>query len=411
MSPTQPRVRPSSTVLLISRPSADRLPPTLYQAAILSEQGFHVILADESLATEESSNLLPFAVVRHRLGGPSPPASAIQRFCRAIQFRRSVRQLIARARPGLIIAYDVESCQAVGQLRCRPGSRVLWHLHELPDPETRSLSARLANRFVWRSWAAADVIVLPDPGRAKAFAARAGLPVASIAVVANCPRLLTTVPVGKLRDALPRRVPATAPVVLYHGAIGPHHGLELAIASLPRWRANAVFVVKGRVSPGYSERLVRLAVEAGVKERLVILDRDRDPTAEHFAIIAGADLGWTVLEHVSDNWRHSALASNKRFECMALGVPQVSDDGPGLRDLIETGGCGLCIEPSSSSAAESVNRLLGDVALRHRMAARGREMHLRLYNYEAQFEKILNWIRSSPDPAVGSVLSTGSQIA
>ena len=92
--------------------------------------------------------------------------------------------------------------------------------------------------------------------------------------------------------------------------------------------------------------------------------------------MAGADVGWTVLEPNNDNWKYGSAACSKRYECMALGVPQVADRLPLVPELIEAGGCGLCVpHDSAEAAAAAVNRLLGDEALRRQMGDRGRQLH------------------------------------
>jgi glycosyltransferase involved in cell wall biosynthesis len=175
-------------------------------------------------------------------------------------------------------------------------------------------------------------------------------------------------------------------VVLYHGAIGASHGLETAIRSLPKWPSNSVLVAKGPVSESYSSELKRLAEANNVRDRVVIFDPGWQSIAEHYAFLAGADIGWTTLEPTRPCWQHAAFASNKRFECMALGIPQVTDSNPRVPELVEGNGAGICIDPSSpDAAAEAISRLLGSDALRRNMGHAARQLHLETYNYERQF--------------------------
>ena len=123
-------------------------------------------------------------------------------------------------------------------------------------------------------------------------------------------------------------------------------------------------------------------------------------TPEHYRAVAGADVGWTVLEPNNDNWKYGSAACNKRYECMALAIPQVADRLPLVPELIEAGGCGLCIpHDSAEDAAAAVNRLLGDTTLRRQMGERGRQLHLGQYNYDHQFQHVVDFIRKATGAA------------
>ncbi len=75
---------------------------------------------------------------------------------------------------------------------------------------------------------------------------------------------------------------------------------------------------------------------------------------------------------------------------MAVGVPQITDHGPGTPDLIENPGFGRCIAPTSpTEAADAVNRLLGDENARIAMGARARIAHLERFNYESEFRPVI----------------------
>jgi len=84
---------------------------------------------------------------------------------------------------------------------------------------------------------------------------------------------------------------------------------------------------------------------------------------------------------------------------MALGVPQIADNGAGLAELIERNECGVCIPHDSiDAAAVAVNRLLADEKLRKQMSARARALHLRRYNYDEQFKPVLNSLKFMVQP-------------
>jgi glycosyltransferase involved in cell wall biosynthesis len=383
-------------ILLLSRPAVEGFPPTLNQAAILAERGFRVSVADEALPETWRPDELPATVERHSLGTRCPGTGPLRRFLKPFLFRQNARRLTRRLQPDVVIAYAPDAAHPLGGLPRRLGALLLWHMHELPEALAGwSFTAR-ASRYVLRQARLPDLLTIPDRGRADELARRAGIDPASIGLVQNCPRPVRQVPPPSLRDLLKGRVPEQARIVLYHGAVGPDHGLELAVRSMPQWPKEAVFVMKGRVRHVFQERVELLARSLGLRDRVIFLNPGFQSTPEHYRAVAGADLGWTVLEPNDDNWKYGSPACNKRFECMALGVPQVADRLLGVPEMIEGGGCGVCIPHDSvEAAAAAVNRLLRDDSLRKQMAERGRRLHLEQYNYDRQYEAVLAFIREA----------------
>jgi len=384
----------SKHILLVSRPAVEGFPPTLNQAAILVEEGFRLSVADEALPTAWRPDEMSPTVTRYSLGTRRVLSGPLGRFYDAMNFRRKARCLVAKLRPDVVIAYGPDACYPLGNLPHRLGALLLWHMHELPEITPGWGFSALANRYVLCHARLPDRLTIPDKGRADELARRAGIKAESIGLVQNCPRPVRQVPEPFLRDLLKGRIPEQARIVLYHGAVGLDHGLELAVRSLPKWPKDAVFVMKGRVKPAFRERVEVLARSLGVEERVVFLNPGFQSTPEHYRAVAGADLGWTVLEPNNDNWKYGSAACNKRYECMALGVPQVADRLPLVSEVIEVGGCGLCIlHDSVEEAAAAVNRLLGDAGLRRQMGGRGRQLHLEQYNYDHQFQHVVDFIQ------------------
>ena len=266
-------------------------------------------------------------------GGP------LGRFLSGFIFRRNTRLLVRRLRPDVVICYAPEGAHPLGDLPHKMGALLLWHMHELPEVMSGWGFTARANRYVLRHARLPDRLTIPDKGRAEELANRASIKAESIGLVQNCPRPVSEVPQPSLRELLKGRIPEQARIVLYHGAVGPDHGLELAVRSLPRWLKDAYFVMKGRVKPAFQQRVEALARSLGVQERVVFLNPGFQSTPEHYRAVAGADVGWTVLEPNNDNWKYGSAACNKRYECMALAIPQVADRLPLVPELIEAGGC------------------------------------------------------------------------
>jgi glycosyltransferase involved in cell wall biosynthesis len=395
-------------ILLVSRPAVEGFPPTLNQAAILVEHGFKVTVADESLPADWRLDELPATVARVSLGSRQVAGGPLGRLWSGLWFCQKARHLVRRLRPDAVIGYGPDACHPLGDLPRRLSALLLWHMHELPEEQPGCGFNAAANRYVLRHARLPDQLSIPDRGRADELARRAGIEPDRIGLVQNCPRPVRQVPLPSLRELLRGQIGEQARIVLYHGAVGADHGLELAVRSMPQWPGDAVFVMKGRVRAAFQERVEQLARSLGIKERVVFLNNGFQSTLEHYRAVAGADVGWTVLEPNNDNWRYGSAACNKRYECMALGVPQVADRLPFVQQVIEAGGCGLCIPHDSvDAAARAVNHLLGDAALRRQMAERGRQLHLQQYNYDQQFHHVVDFIRTATGAGWKSIRAAG----
>jgi len=160
------------------------------------------------------------------------------------------------------------------------------------------------------------------------------------------------------------------------------------------WPADVVFALVGNCSAEMRQLLLEMAAEVGVRNRVLLLGTR--PQGEALALVAGGDLGLSLIQPNTQNWRYSAGAINKRFEYMALGLPQVTNDGSGVAEIIERNECGLCVDPNQPEAiGRAVRQLLDSEAQRREFSANARAVHLAQFNYEFQFAPVLDWIRTA----------------
>lgn len=359
----------------------------MHQAGILAETGFRVSVADQRRGAHSLQLPNGMSLERYRLGGLENGGSLFRRMYDVLTFCRETRRLVCHLRPDLILAYDPEACFAVGRRARTCNAKLVWHFHELPEKQMKGINTgRIANRFVFQNATLPDLMVFPDRHRAQLYASEARLDPLSILIVMNCPRLLQNIPTSPMNALLAGRLPPAARTVVYSGSVGPHHGLETVVRSMPRWPEDAVLVIRGRANLEFDQQLTSLSCECGVADRVF-----RVGYSPGYDIYAAADIGWTVNEHATPNMKFSAGASNKRFDCMAVGVPQITDDGPGTSEIFEKTGCGVCVKPNSVEATVgAVNRLLNNPSLRKGMGERGRQLHLERYNYETEFAPVLS---------------------
>lgn len=92
---------------------------------------------------------------------------------------------------------------------------------------------------------------------------------------------------------------------------------------------------------------------------------------------------------------HLFSQPNKLFEYMAAGIPVICSNFDLWRDIVDVGGCGICVDPASADEiAEAINRLLFDVGLREKMAFQGRTAITTKFSWEFEAEKLVDAYRA-----------------
>lgn len=391
MTCTQPLPR----FLLAQRADVDFFPPVLNQARLLGELG-HVTLLDAPPSQAAAANReVPAAARIHRVrvGGSARLATPLRRSGNLVGFLRAYwRALLAR--PELAIAYEIDAgALLVAFSVLHPRMRRIIHLHEVPDAEllSRSRVSSLARGYLARHIQRADLVIVADSMRA-ALLMREWQLQTSPTVVMNCPLRQPQLPESRLLPLVRERGLPISRIVHYQGSMGADHGLEQVLRSMPHWPEDSVLALVGGGPVDYVNRLRELATQNGMSERILWLGRV--PYDEVLSYAVGASVGLSILAPSNNNWKYAAGASNKRFEYAALGIPQVTNEGPGITELFTHPGIATAVAAHDARAiAEAIGQYLCDQTASAKASERARRLHLSTYNYEAQFEPVLRIIR------------------
>jgi glycosyltransferase involved in cell wall biosynthesis len=380
--------------LLAQRAPAEGYPPFLHQARILSSVA-NVTVLDTQDSTARPEIIDRDSINRVRVHRPDARPGFVNRLrlrlASSRAYRRALREQLA-ASPDLCIAFETEAIVAMLEAPSSNTLRVA-HLHEHPSPadSPRFSVNRGATQKTLKILKHADLVSVPDRRRAELLVAEAHLSNEPI-VVMNCPMLLETLPSSRLTPWLVERGwTSGGGIVHYQGGVGPDHCLETIIQSMVFWSVDAVLVIVGRGNPVYVEKLKAMAGSHGVGHRVFFVGGVNYQDVFQFA--AGATVGVSILDPTRPNWRYSAGASNKRFEYIALGIPQVTNVGPGISELFEQTGVATTAQfDSAPSIARAINGYLDSERLRSETSVRARALHLNDYNYESQFAPMLTTI-------------------
>ena len=383
-------------VLLVIRADVAGYPPTINQANLLARRGLRVGVID-LFGSDRGEASLDRAIQRvsvHRQWQSKlePPFPGWRRAWNWARFRRAVGSTVRRCRPAVVVAYDPH-----GLVFVPPGQgahKTVYHFHELPEAEAvMSYGTRRALKKTYDYSSGANLVTFSDTDRARLFADRARLSRAPM-VAFNCPARMHERPQSSLAALLARERPGTWKIVGYVGSIGFRQGLIEAAASMRYWPNDSILVLIGPWAPEVRSRIEAEARSCGALERVIFTGPKQHPEA--LALLAGVDVGLSMIQGTSENFRYSAGAINKRFEYMALGIPQVTTAGSGVAEIMDAAGAGHCVPPDSpAEIGRAVAALLADPAERNRMGESARRAHLERFNYEVQFEPIADWIEQA----------------
>ena len=227
----------------------------------------------------------------------------------------------------------------------------------------------------------ADAVVTANDAYAAELARRLDVPLP--VVVLNCPPRWTppAVPPRRFHEALGLD-PGTR-VVLYHGGFTAERGIEQLIEAIPRVeRAVLVLLGYGPLAARYQA----IAADPATAGRVRVLPAV-DP-AELLEWVASADVA--AMPILATTLNHRLSTPNKLFEALAVGLPVVASDLPGMAAIVRPLDAGRLVDPAEpASIAAGLNAVL-DTPEPERLARRERILAAAgaAYNWETQSARL-----------------------
>lgn len=359
--------------ILFSPGPVDGYPPVQYQAQLLAAAGHSVEVVTSPLSSQAYPPAFSFPGVM--ITCISPGHAFAGRLKRNASYVAAL--LAARRRAGrdaTEICYDPIGLFLSDCCPLRPRWRVA-HFHELLQYPESFLEKRLR-----RAIKGFQLVVVPDEARARHTAAKLDLKELP-AVVENYP-LRADGPFARSEDRGRFEV-------IYCGSLGFNQKLDVAIRSSALWPEGACLTLIGQTEATTATALRSLAEDLGVAHRVQFVGWLETPAAERR--LAQANLALGLLDTGSEQMRTALGASNKRFQYMKAGLPQIGDQNPGIPDLIEGGGIGTCLrvhEPGELAAVVEAYMQAPDRC--ETEGSRAFLLHQQHFNYEAVFGRLLD---------------------
>jgi len=170
------------------------------------------------------------------------------------------------------------------------------------------------------------------------------------------------------------------------GSIYHDNGIEEIIEAfhlISQKHPKCKLMLAGRVFPNYQpvfEELIR-----PVKDNLILIG-EFAPT-DMPELYGRIDISIN-LSRRTEYFKN--ITPTKFFDTLAMGIPLVTSDIGGLRQIIEEHNCGVVVdETDPEDIREGVGRLIEDPDLRRTIAENGLRLARERFNWEAQAEKLL----------------------
>jgi len=369
-------------------------PPLEHSSRILAEAGWEVLFLGTGAHGADSLRLPPHERIRVRQL-PFCPAGWRQK-AHYIRFCLWSITWTLWWQPSWIYASDLLACPAARLIACLFPARLVYHEHDSPESPSERSSSFLRLCFDARRWCAsrAAVCVLPNRERTELFA-QTTAPQAPVRVVWNCPSRNEVSP-GK-----PRKRDENI-WVLYHGSIGPERlpmTVIEALASLPGDLCLRVVGYETIGYLGYMDQMAEQARRLGVERRIEYLGAI-PRRSDMLAICQTCDIGLALVPRTTGDFNlHSMTgASNKAFDYLACGLPLVIGNGPDWTRFYGEPGYAISCDPgAASSVAETLRWYYEHPDQMRAMGERGRQRILLEWNYETQFQPVLDILNQSAE--------------
>ena len=292
-------------------------------------------------------------------------------------------QRVQREKPDVVYLSDMFSYPAGLAISLTSPALTILHEHDTPldrsSPFLKVLHA-VRTRFARR----ASIRINPQKERAELIQRETGC--GPFMIVHNCPSL------GELPETLAFDDKPGGLTLWHHGSLGPGRLPFSLLAALPSLPEDVTLAIAGYETintVGFVDETMERARALGVGHRVTYHGAMKRDALYREAAKAHVGLSMFVREFVEP----MVGASNKPFDFLACNMALLVNDTDEWKDFYERRGVALACDPEDSAAvAQAITRLHEDRDTLRRMADRGRELIESEWNYEAEFEPVLQRI-------------------
>lgn len=291
--------------------------------------------------------------------------------------------------PGWIYASESLSCPIALILSYLFRVKIIYHEHDSPGLQ-QDISGFVRYTLKTRKDLAsrAALCILPNEERVKKFIQETDRTGDTLCVW-NCPRLEEV--------SLPGELSKNKKTALYyHGTISRDYlplSILKAMSELPPGINLKIIGYETIGSSGYIGELIEEANRLGIAERIEILKPM--PRYQIWKYCSRGDVGLAFIpvKNQDVNNINKICASVKPFDYMACGLALLVSDLPDWRKMYVEPGYGLTCDPEDpKDIARALRWFIENPEKRGEMGKRARQKIVVEWNYEKQFEPVLEYI-------------------
>lgn len=178
-------------------------------------------------------------------------------------------------------------------------------------------------------------------------------------------------------------IPLDKKIILYAGVMGYDTMIHDMVEYTDNW-PECVLVLHGFVGGNY---LVKLKNIFKRKDLKVFLSLDSLPYDQIDIIYSSADIGLSFYRPLTTGSKYVGLSSGKMLNHMKVGVPTITNDLPGYRELIEENGVGVCVS-NMSQIGLAIRRILENEQYYKKNCLRS----FKTFSFEDAHNKLVNFV-------------------
>ncbi|ETX01439.1 MAG: hypothetical protein ETSY1_07395 [Candidatus Entotheonella factor] len=280
-------------------------------------------------------------------------ASPAINFAEDLWFNRRIASIVRRMRPTHIHCHDLNTLMAGVWAKDKLNATLTFDAHELMPESMGGMKEAIWGFIEKRCIAKCDHIIMPEKHRIAYFVKKYPN-VPQPFLLENFPKQFD-IPLTH-DDIFRKKYPISRDqtIILYSGIVHPKRQIEELVNSMTLCDERFVLVILGNPYKNYADILKKKIKDLGIEDRVFL--HEQVPHTEILQYMASCDVGTAFYPNTNIN--NYYCASNKIYEYIALGKKILTNNHPGLLEVVGQGGHGACLEHvTAESLADAYPRL------------------------------------------------------
>ncbi|GAB6150668.1 glycosyltransferase [Clostridium novyi] len=282
----------------------------------------------------------------------SPLKNLINKFA----FCKNIQNILRKIKPDVIHCNDLETLYSgVLYKKYNKNIKIVYDAHELyPESQHGIVRKVFWNVIEKRFIKYANIVISPEKNRAKYMKKKYNLE--KVNVIENFPCKVNIDNINYVENMVP--CIKNKFKVLYIGIISPNREIEKMITAMKYLDEKYCLLLVGKVSSKkYREKLQQIIIENDLSKKVYFIGPVKNNEVINY--INHCDLG--LVFYKDSNLNNYYCASNKLYEFIVCRKPVITNDYPGLIEVIRNKNLGICLSEINDLKLKDAIEKLKDV--------------------------------------------------